>query len=161
MLILLDIDGVMIPANSWRKPEFMDDGFPVFDPRSVKALQRILLETQASVLLTTSHKGKYNVAQWKSLLKSRGIDLKRVQRLTTSSLTTSRKDEILEWYKKKHVPTEEFVIIDDDKMLNGLPENLRRNLVLTSSSIGLTDDLADEAISILQKRSFTTNDLFV
>jgi hypothetical protein len=29
MLILLDIDGVWVPANSWKKPEFMDDVFPI------------------------------------------------------------------------------------------------------------------------------------
>ena len=56
---------------------------------------------------------------------------------------SSRKDEILQWYTKKRMPNEEFVIIDDDKMLNGLPENIKHNLVLTSPSIGLTDDLAD------------------
>jgi hypothetical protein len=39
-------------------------------------------------------------------------------------------------------------------MLNGLPENIKHNLVLTSPSIGLTDDLADEAISILQKSAY-------
>lgn len=27
MLILLDIDGVMVPANSWKRPEFLADGF--------------------------------------------------------------------------------------------------------------------------------------
>ncbi|MEZ2337616.1 HAD domain-containing protein [Mucilaginibacter sp. RCC_168] len=154
MLILLDIDGVMVPANSWKKPEFMEDGFPMFNLNSVKALQRIISETNASVVLTTSHKTKYKVSQWKDLLKSRGINPKRVQRLSTNSLYVSRKDEILEWYLKKHVPNEEFVIIDDDKMLNGLPENLKGNLILTSPSVGLTDDLADEAISILQNRSF-------
>ena len=154
MLILLDIDGVMVPANSWKKPEFMEDGFPMFNSRSVKALQRILLETNASILLTTSHKTKYKVAQWRDLLKSRGINPKKIQRLGTNSLLISRKDEIVEWYTKKHIPNEEFVIIDDDKMLNGLPENIKNNLILTSPSIGLTDDLADEAISILQKKNY-------
>jgi len=154
MFILLDIDGVMLPANSWEKPEFMEDGFPMFNSRSVNALQRILSETNATIVLTTSHKTKYNVAKWKSLLKSRGINPKGVQRLTTNSLQTSRKDEILEWFKKQPVPNEEFVIIDDDKMLNGLPANLKDNLVLTSPSIGLTEDLANEAISILKKRNF-------
>ena len=154
MLILLDIDGVLVPANSWRKPEFMDDGFPVFNSRSVKALQRILSETNASVLLTTSHKTKYNVSQWRELLKSRGISAKSIHRLTTNSLHTSRKDEILQWYTKKHVSSEEFVIIDDDKMLNGLPEDIKNKLVLTSPSIGLTDDLADYAISILRKGAY-------
>jgi hypothetical protein len=154
MLILLDIDGVMVPANSWRKPEFLDDGFPMFNTKSVKALQRILSETNASILLTTSHKTKYKVAEWRDLLKLRGINAKRIHRLNTNSLFTSRKDEILEWYTKKHIPNEEFVIIDDDKMLNTLPIDIKNNLILTSSSVGLTDDLADEAISILQKKNY-------
>lgn len=151
MLILLDIDGVMVPANSWKKPEFLDDGFPTFNLRSVKALQKILSETDASILLTTSHKTKYKVSQWRDLLKSRGINSKNIKCLSTNSLFTNRKDEILEWYSKKHIPNEGFVIIDDDKMLNGLPENIKNNLILTSPSVGLTEDLANEAISILQK----------
>jgi DNA primase large subunit len=149
MLILLDIDGVLIPANAWRQPEFMADGFPVFNLRAVNALQRILSETNASVLLTTSHKTKYNVPQWVDLLKSRGINSKKIHVLPTDSLQMNRKDEILEWYKTAHVPNEGFVIIDDDKLLNSLPQILKNNLVLTSPSVGLTDELADEAISIL------------
>jgi hypothetical protein len=113
-----------------------------------------LSETNASVLLTTSHKSKYKIAQWKDLLKSRGLNPKKIHRLASNSLQTSRKDEILQWYNQKRLPNEEFVIIDDDKMLNDLPENIRHNLILTSPSIGLTDDLADEAISILQKNAY-------
>ncbi len=154
MLILLDIDGVLVPANSWKKPEFMEDGFPVFNLKSVNALKRIISTTNASVLLTTSHKTKYNISQWEDLLKSRGINPKKIHRLNTDSLQMSRKDEILEWYSGKHLPNEEFVIIDDDKMLNDLPDYLKRNLVLTSPSVGLTDDLADDAISILQKSTY-------
>jgi hypothetical protein len=152
MLILLDIDGVMVPANSWKKPEFLDDGFPMFNMRSVRALQRIITETNASILLTTSHKTKYKVAEWRDLLKLRGINAKSIHRLNTNSLIVSRRDEILDWYTKKHTPNEEFVIIDDDKMLNSLPSNIKNNLILTSPSVGLTDDLADEAIAILQKK---------
>jgi hypothetical protein len=154
MLILLDIDGVLVPASSWKKPEFLEDGFPVFNSRSVKAFQKILTETNATILLTISHKTKYNVSQWLDLLKARGIFPKKTSRLSSNSLEVSRKDEILNWYENKHIPNEGFVIIDDDKMLNGLPENLKSNLVLTSSSVGLTDELADEAISILQKGAY-------
>jgi 16S rRNA C1402 (ribose-2'-O) methylase RsmI len=152
MLILLDIDGVLVPANSWKQPEFMADGFPVFNLKAVKALQRILSETNASVLLTTSHKTKYNLAQWSDLLKLRGIEPGNVQKLTTESLLTNRTNEILQWYAQRQIPNEAFVIIDDDKMLNGLPEHIKRNLVLTSSSIGLTDELANEVIAILRSQ---------
>ena len=108
MLILLDIDGVLVPANSWKQPEFMNDGFPMFNWRAVKALQRILSETSASVLLTTSHKTKYDIPQWKNLLKARGINPKKIHRLTTDSLQTTRKDEILNWYENQHLPNEDL-----------------------------------------------------
>jgi hypothetical protein len=155
MLILLDIDGVMVPANSWKKPEFHEDGFPMFNSRSVSALQKIISETGASLLLTTSHKSKYNLAQWRNIFKSRGINAKHIHRLSSNSLLSSRKDEILNWYTAKHIPNEEFVIIDDDKLLNGLPSDIKNNLVLTSSSVGLTDELAENAISILKNRAYT------
>ena len=151
MLILLDIDGVMVLANSWKKPEFLDDGFPVFNSKSVKALQKIISETDASLLLTTSHKSKYSISQWRNIFKSRGINAKHIYRLSSNSLMSSRKDEILDWYTARLTPDEQFVIIDDDKLLNNLPGNIKRNLVLTSPSVGLTEELAENAISILKR----------
>jgi hypothetical protein len=155
MLILLDIDGVMVPANSWKRPEFHDDGFPMFNSRSVSALQKIISETGASLLLTTSHKSIYNIAQWRNIFKSRGIIAKHIHRLSSNSLQTSRKDEILNWYAAEHVPNEGFVIIDDDKLLNELPLDIKDKLVLTSPSVGLTEELAENAISILKNTSHT------
>ena len=154
MLILLDIDGVMVPANSWKKPEFHDDGFPMFSLKSIQALQKIISETNATVLLTTSHKAKYTLSHWSNIFKSRGITVNGIARLTKSDVSSNRKDEILNWYMAKHTLNEGFVIIDDDKLLNDLPGNIKENLVLTSSSIGLTDELANNAISILKQGKF-------
>ncbi len=151
MLILLDVDGVMVPANSWKKPEFHDDGFAVFSSKSASALQKIITETGATILLTTSHKAKYDIAEWQHIFELRGIKVKRINSLLSNSLEINRKDEILNWYQSKHKPTESFVIIDDDKILNELPSKLKNNLVLTSSNVGLTDELAEHAISILKK----------
>ena len=151
MLILLDIDGVMVPANSWKKPEFHDDGFPMFCVKSVQALQKIISETNATVLLTTSHKTKYSLPKWHNIFESRGISVSGIARLTKTGVNSNRKDEILNWYKSKHKSNEHFVIIDDDKLLNGLPDGIKENLVLTSPSVGLTDELADDAILILKQ----------
>jgi len=153
VLILLDIDGVMVPANSWKKPEFHEDGFPLFNSRATRALQRIISETGASLLLTTSHKSKRDFTEWQNIFKARGIETKPIHSLSSDSLCISRKDEILDWYAAEHIPGEEFVIIDDDKLLNDLPEDVKDNLVLTSPSIGLTEELADSAISILKKKA--------
>jgi hypothetical protein len=44
------------------------------------------------------------------------------------------------------------VIIDDDKLLNDLLQNIKGNLVLMTPSIGLTDEFSDRAISILKQK---------
>lgn len=149
MLILLDIDGVMVPANSWRRPEILDDGFPIFEIRATHALQRIISETNADILLTTSHKSRYTNDQWRDIFKARGIIVNGINQLPENTSNSNRREEILEWYKTPMGTHKRFVIIDDDKSLNILPNDIKDNFVLTSGSVGLTDELADKAISIL------------
>jgi len=152
MLILLDIDGVMVPGTSWKRPEFLSDGFPAFSVKAVKAIKRIMNETGATILLTTSHKSKYNPSQWNKIFKNRDIHVNQIDQLPTDSSIMSRKDEILNWYNlSSH--SEAFVILDDDKCLNDLPEKIKDHLVLTSSSLGLTNELADEAIAKLTQET--------
>ena len=150
MLILLDIDGVMVPASSWKKPDFLNDGFPVFSSKAVLSLNKIIEKTKANILLTTSHKTKYSIIEWENIFKSRNIFIEKIYRLEENLLNLNRKDEIIEWYKQFN-SLENFVIIDDDKSLNGLPENLKQKLVLTSPLVGLTNELATEAIQILKQ----------
>jgi hypothetical protein len=140
----------MVPANSWQKPEIHSDGFPVFSPRAVDALRRILAETNASILLTTSHKSKYTAAQWRNFLKARGINARKIDRLPDNLIQANRREEILGWYAEHPRSLRGTVIIDDDKQLGALPPDLKERLVLTSSSVGLTDEHAQQAISILQ-----------
>jgi Swiss Army Knife RNA repair-like protein len=150
MLILLDIDGVMVPANSWRKPEFLSDGFPVFSSRATNALQKIISETSADILLTTSHKSKFSISEWFKIFELRGIEVNKIDRLSENISYLNRKEEILNWFNSKP-DYEKFVIIDDDKSLNGLPVFLKEHLTLTSPLVGLTDELAKEAIVNLNK----------
>lgn len=150
MLILLDIDGVMVPASAWKRPEFLNDGFPVFSDRATEALQKIISETSANLLLTTSHKSNYSISEWNAIFKLRGITVTKIERLEGNSLNTNRKDEILNWFSSTN-SKEKFVIIDDDKSLNALPSNLKEKLVLTSPLVGLTMDMAFDAIAILKQ----------
>ena len=150
MLILLDIDGVMVPASAWKRPEFLNDGFPVFSNRATEALQKIISETSATLLLTTSHKSNYSISEWNAIFKLRGITVTKIERLEGNSLNTNRKDEILNWFSSTN-SKEKFVIIDDDKSLNALPSNLKEKLVLTSPLVGLTMDMAFDAIAILKQ----------
>ena len=150
MLVLLDIDGVMVPATSWKKPEFLNDGFSAFSPRAINGLQKIISETNASVVLSTSHKFKYTLPQWKNMFQQRGIVISDIDRLEDNLTYLTRKEEILHWVNN-NPDIENYVIIDDDKSLNGLPVSLKSRLVLTSPMVGLTDESAMQAIEILQK----------
>lgn len=150
MLILLDIDGVLVPANSWRKPEILDDGFPAFSSMAANALKYILDVTKANILLTTSHKSNYSVAQWRAIFANRGISLHQLDTLPENTGHLTRKHEVTAWYSNEKNKNQHFVIIDDDKSLNALADPLKERLVLTSGFVGLTFELADKAVKLLQ-----------
>jgi hypothetical protein len=150
MLLLLDIDGVMVPANSWRRPEILADGFVEFNPKAVKALNKILISNDFEIVLITSHRFKYSLNQWLDIFKTRNIILNKIGRLPENIDQFNRKNEILNWSKSTDNNVD-FIILDDDKSLNGLPEFLKARLVQTNGSVGLTDYLADEVIELAGK----------
>lgn len=145
MLIFLDIDGVMVPAKSWKSPELLNDGFPAFGLRAVKALQS-LLSGDTTIMLTTSHKLRFTIQEWKEIFQKRGLKVERIKSLDVDIACPTRKDEIMNWFNLNDI-NEEFIIIDDDKSLNGLPPFLKERLILTSPLIGLTDNHLDEIVN--------------
>lgn len=144
----MDIDGVMVPAKAWKAPELGIDGFPNFSKKAVSGLNKILSNTNASLLLTTSHKSKYSINTWKQIFADRGI-IAIIATLDNSGKFNSRKDEVLDWLQK-HRDERNFVIIDDDKSLYDLPIEYKSSVVLTSPLVGLNEDTADKAIEILR-----------
>lgn len=141
MLIFLDIDGVMVPAKSWKTPEMMEDGFPMFAAKATIALKS-LLSSKARVILSTSHRDKYSIDQWKVIFKNRGLQIDKLDRLAPYKYA-KRKDEIQEWFNT-HPRPKNFVIIDDDKTLYALPKDIKDHLIVPSSMIGLTPELVQE-----------------
>jgi len=151
MLLFLDIDGVMIPAKGWKTPEFLEDGFPAFSAKATSALQQLIAK-DATIVLTTSHKNKFSIEEWKSIFGRRGINVERIKSLPENNTNFSRKEELINWFDANGV-NESFVILDDDKSLNSLPEFLKANLVQTSPYIGLTEEHVAAIQSILHKQS--------
>lgn len=154
MLLLLDIDGVMVPTTSWKPSEILVDGFANFSTRAVNNLQHIIDATGATILLTTSHKSRFSNAEWEELFKRRGITAK-ITALEPNCDNLNRKEEILRWYIKSSV-TKSYVILDDDKSLNGLPPFIKDKAIITSGTVGLTVDQAESAITILKKEDYAT-----
>lgn len=147
MLVFLDIDGVMVPAKGWESPQVLSDGFYKFSDSAIRVLQGLISE-DTTVMLTTSHKSRYSVEEWKNIFHLRGIAVSKLDKLGDNVSNKSRKDEILSWFNMNNL-SENFIILDDDKSLNSLPAFLKDKLVLTSSMVGLTDIHSDEIKSKL------------
>lgn len=137
MLVFLDIDGVMVPAKGWQRPELLKDGFPAFSSRAVRALNNLIAE-DTTIMLTTSHKAYYTIEEWSVMFSNRGIVVHKIVSLEENTNHLSRKDEILNWFEQ-HDINEDFIIIDDDTSLHALPAHLKEHLILTQSMIGLTE----------------------
>ena len=153
MVLYLDIDGVMVPANSWRRPNLLEDGFPEFSLNAVTALNMLIVELNATIILTTSHKNTYTLKEWKNIFKKRNVLVCEIDRLPKNTNNLNRKEELLQWLNKRRIK-ENFMIIDDDKSLNGLPTFLKSRLIQTSGSVGLTVELVNEALNSIDKSNY-------
>jgi hypothetical protein len=152
MTILLDIDGVLVTTPTWRKTEFDVDGFLKFNERAGRNLFRIVNETNADIVLTSTHRINYPVEKWKIIFQSRGINPNSISLLndvTTVSDMLDRAAEIKEWVEKQKGLTK-YVVIDDDLSINGLPNSIKEKCVLTKPLIGLDEEAMYKVMSILK-----------
>lgn len=139
MKVFLDIDGVMVHANPHRKVEMEEDGFYKFKSVAVSAINTI---EKAEIILSTSHRHRFSIEQWEIMFESRGIIFSEITIIEDDySIHISRKEEIENWIDTHHIDYEDLIIIDDDKSLNDLKKELKERLVLTSSYVGLNDDI--------------------
>jgi hypothetical protein len=154
MIFFLDIDGVLVHANPHQKVELEDDGFYKLNPQSIQILKSVIYKTKDNVILSTSHRFKYSIQEWKVIFKRRGLELKNLSILDDKEYLSNhrytRREEILGWIQSNHLDYKEVVIIDDDKSLNDLPAHLKDRLVLTNSYTGLND--LNDLKRILQRR---------
>lgn len=147
MKIFLDIDGVMVHANPSRKLEFDNDGFYKFNKSAIVALQEIYNNSSNSgneVILSTSHRFRFSIVEWKRIFSSRGLKIKKISRIETCiDYKISRKVEILNWISERNLDINDIIIIDDDKSLNGLSKKLKKRLVLTNPYTGLDSSIVE------------------
>lgn len=148
MKVFLDIDGVMVHANPYKTVELEDDGFYRFAFRAVSAFNCI---ENPDIILSTSHRHRFSIPVWENIFMKRGIHFKSISIITNEcSHKISRREEIETWVREKKYRNDDFIIIDDDKSLNGLPKRLKERVVMTSPYVGLYD--SKEIDKILHKK---------
>lgn len=129
----------MVHANPHKQVEMEDDGFYKFNYKAVDALNSVD-HTNIELVLSTSHRFRFNLSQWKHIFNKRGIKFDKISIINQDlNHKYSRKTEIEKWITDYHINSNDVIIIDDDKSLNGLPESLKTRLILTDPYIGLID----------------------
>lgn len=155
MTLLLDIDGVLVTTPPWRPVELHPDGFLKFNAKAASNLAYILAQTNAAVVLTTTHRITYSLEEWQGLLKTRGLTpsaITKVNERTTVNSMPNRATEIAEWVFR-HGAGETYVVLDDDLSLHGLPGVLKNRCVLTKPLIGLDAEATANVLAILSDKS--------
>lgn len=142
--IFLDFDGVLINRSSLRRHSG-DKSEP--DSACVAALNRITDETDAKIVVSSVWR-KYNSNNILAiLLLSWGVTGTMAGSTPiiykSGGITSDPTSEIAAYLKRR--PYDSFVILDD---MSGIA--FKSNLVQTDHEIGLTEELADRAISILK-----------
>jgi len=154
MKILLDIDGVLVTTPAWKPVELLPNGFLKFNEKASKNLAKLIAETKASIVLTSTHRINYTIIEWHKLFETRGIIPSSIFKVNDNSTVASlgkRANEIEEWVKSNK-DSDDFVVIDDDLSLNGLPKPIKDKCVLTKPMIGLDEEAMNKAFKILLEK---------
>lgn len=143
-IIFLDIDGVLNYSDVWDRPENKEKGTKVWDSDCVNELNRIIKETDANIVLSSTWRlySDHEIIVYNDM----GIEGKFVGK-TPDLFNKPRGIEIQTWLdENKHMNIENFVILDDYNDM----EHLTNKLVLTDFlDKGLTKEKANEAIKML------------
>jgi len=153
MIILLDIDGVLVTTPAWQQVELLPDGFMKFNERAVECLLTLFKATNASIVLSTTHRISFDIPTWQSIFKARGLPFEVISKLndkTHISQLRSRGAEIEEWVNRVG-HTENYVIIDDDRSVAALPQSITSRWVATSPLIGFDKYGLTKALQILKQ----------
>lgn len=153
-VIFLDIDGVLNTAFNCKKMALSkgpscDDYGILFDPEAVKYLKRIIEETGAEIVISSSWKYTYPYQEFLRMWEDRDLPGSVID--VTPNVSKHRGDDIDQWLREcGHVT--DYVIIDD---LDSTHFNARQDphLVFVDGYYGLDENAAHKAIGILNYSS--------
>jgi hypothetical protein len=135
-IIFLDFDGVLTNQHTdWK----------TFDPECVKHLKRIIDETNADIVISSSWRLNMTTYGLQKLFEPYELQDKVIGTIPElEEGVFMRGKEIKKWLDNN--PTDNFVILDDDDDM----EPLKHKWVQTNFEVGLTEEGATKAIEMLK-----------
>ena len=86
-------------------------------------------------------------AEWNKIFELRGINVSKISKINNAKKATDikkRNVEIEEWFLNNR--TAEFLILDDDKILNELTDNLKNRWIQIDPMLGITESIRDQIL---------------
>lgn len=170
-IVFLDVDGVLLPFGDAAPPPPDDGGFPV---EPLAALSHLLSSTGAELVLSSTWRSSmeavneltsaffFFASEYGGPLGD--ITFSADTHMTSLDNHSVRQWEIAEWLASPAAAgVTRWVALDDEELLRG-DENARNraafegHVVHTLSHVGLTHELADAAIALLQARQRPTHE---
>ena len=142
-LLILDLDGVLITNPSWKADQIGSDGYSEFNASCAAHLNQLLALTEFDIWLSSTRRTVKTLNEFNLIFKNRGIKKEIVGFLPEYLDCKNRKEEILKFIAEFKVY--DFLIIDDDKSLNGLENGLKEKLILTELMKGFNLEKLKEA----------------
>lgn len=162
-IIFLDIDNVLNSDDYMATPEYQAETAPYksgweilnkahhthLDPKAVQLMNRLVDETGAKVVLSSTWRIRYSLEEMNAMLKSRGATFEVSDKTPAKMSSRHRGYEVAEYLEDlkelEGIEPEAFVILDD---LDQFPQ-YRQQFIMTLEKNGLTQEHVDKAIKIL------------
>ena len=148
-IIFLDFDGVLNTEYYQGLLQFQgkqqrDEYGAIFAPGAIRQLKRIVEDTAAEIVISSSWKS-LGLAKLQELWMKRNLP-GRVIDITPAISDNNKGKEIAEWLSKYGIHDTRYVIIDDEEVALG---SQVQYFIWTNPCEGLTEEPADIAIRIL------------
>lgn len=150
-ILILDLDGVLITTPIWKADEIDSDGYSKFNMNCVDNLNKLLSQYDFEIWLSSTRRTVKTLAEFNGIFKNRNIEKEIKGFLPKYQECKTRKDEITRFIEEFKISN--FLIIDDDKSLNGLNENHKKSLILTELQKGFDSERFELAIEKIKKRT--------
>lgn len=150
-VLILDLDGVLITTPPWKADEMDSDGYSKFNESCLTNLNELLTLYDFDIWLSSTRRTLKTIEEFNLIFKFRNIKKPIKGYLPIYPWCKNRKEEILTFIDEFEISN--YLIIDDDKSLNGLEQNYKDNLILTDLMKGFDRDKLKSANENLIKRS--------
>jgi len=137
-ILILDLDGVLITNSSWKPDRIHSDGYSEFNESCVENLNRLLKLTEFDIWLSSTRRTAKTLTEFNLIFKNRGINKDITGFLPVYADCKNRKEEVLKFISE--FKATDFLIIDDDKSLNGLESGIKKHLISTELTKGFNTE---------------------